>query len=497
MNRSVSLPSHGETSPVDASDAFGMAFVAGVADAFRRERGLYLTPAPIARFMASTLSPRKGRVRLLDPAAGVGILACAAVERLVVSGSESIELVAYEIDEDTCDALRATLGGLVAWAADRGVRLDVDVRRRDFVLAEAAALKGRVGDGYDVAIANPPYFKVGKGDPRAVAASELVHGQPNIYGLFMGVVAALLRPGGETCMIVPRSFASGLYFRALRERLFGMVRPTRLHSFVSRESAFGRDDVLQENVIVTAVRDDGWDGGDALVGSSAGIHDLASSRPAAHALDGLVDRHGGWNLSFPGPRTAACVGEWPDRLASLGLHVATGPVVTFRAKERLRSETSPGTVPLLWMNHVEPMRISWPASGRKPEHLVAAGPGNLVKPAGNYVVVRRFSPKEQARRIVAAPLVARDLASTGYAFENHLNYVARIGGTLSDEEAVGLAAVLNSSRLDAWFRARGGNTQVSATEMRAMPLPAWEAIRAVGRAAPRSLDDIDGLVDAL
>lgn len=496
-------------SPVVASDTLGMAFVAGVADDARRERGLYLTPAPVARFMAGTISPRNGRVRVLDPAAGAGVLSCAVVERLVESGARHVDLVAYEIDEATADVLTGVLESLADWARGRGVDLSVDVRRRDFVLAHAEALRndadlfGASPQGeFDVVIANPPYFKIGKSDPRARYAKTVVHGQPNIYGLFMAVGAAMLRPGGEISVIVPRSFASGSYFQALRERFFGMIRPTRTHVFSSREDAFGRDEVLQENVILTGVREDGWEGGDVLVGESSGIHDIGAC-PRRHALAGVLEPASeGRCLRFPSANgvDGGGIAGWGESLETLGLRVATGPVVAFRAKHLLSEVEVDGSVPLIWMNHVNPMRVTWPLGGRKPDNLIGGQEARgLVVGAGNYVLVRRFSPKEQARRIVAAPLFERDVAGDGYAFENHLNYLFRARGSLTPDEAFGLAAVLNSRRLDAWFRSLGGNTQVSATEMRAMPLPTWQAIREMGRTGrdTASMAELDALVDRL
>src|SRR5277367_3586652 len=86
----------------------------------------------------------------------------------------------------------------------------------------------------------------------------VVHGQPNIYALFMAVTASLLRNGGEFLFITPRSFASGPYFRLFREKFFAAVRPVGVHVFGSRREAFGRDEVLQESIILKGVRDDGW-----------------------------------------------------------------------------------------------------------------------------------------------------------------------------------------------------------------------------------------------
>ena len=81
---------------------------------------------------------------------------------------------------------------------------------------------------------------------------------------------------------------------------------------------------------------------------------------------------------------------------------------------------------------------------------------------------------------MAAPLVRGCLNADMVGLENHLNYIRGVSRELDGELAYGLAALLNSTCLDRYFRVSNGNTQVSATELRAMPLPAEEDIRAIG-----------------
>jgi adenine-specific DNA-methyltransferase len=240
-----------------------------------------LTHQAVADFMAGMIEPRPTALRLLDPAAGAGILLCAAVEHLVSHPDrpKSIELVACEIDTDLCTLLRMVLDYTIDWAAERGVSVTATIRQQDFILANAYALNEARQDQFDAVIANPPYFKIGKDDPRALAAHSIVYGQPNIYSLFMAVGASLLRPGGDFVFITPRSFALGLYFRLFREQFFRILRPTYAHVFGSRREAFSRDSVLQENLILHAVRDDRWMARPGqypfTLSSSAGVSDLA------------------------------------------------------------------------------------------------------------------------------------------------------------------------------------------------------------------------------
>lgn len=65
--------------------------------------------------------------------------------------------------------------------------------------------------------------------------------------------------------------------------------------------------------------------------------------------------------------------------------------------------------------------------------------------------------------------------------ENHLNYLYRPGSILSYEEAIGIAAFLNSTLVDRYFRITNGNTQVNATELRKLPLPPLDQLTHIGQ----------------
>ncbi len=515
------LPRSGER-PVAYADRVGEWYVSRKSTRHRKDHGLYLTPVPVADFMAARIPSSAERVRVLDPAAGAGVLCCSAIESLVSRDPvpEHIEVVAFEIDKDLIEPLQAVLTYLVNWVRrSRDLKVDVRVEAADFVLANAESL-GAANDlfttgprdpDFDVVISNPPYFKIGKGDPRALAASSVVHGQPNIYALFMAVSAMLLRDGGSFVFIVPRSFASGPYFRRFRSVFFDQIRPAEIHLFESRRAAFRRDDVLQESVIFTGLREPNWHCSDTAfsiaVSASAGVDDLghADQRtvPAAGILD--VTSSGRVLRLSPDERVdeiITLVDSWPNTLQSLGLNISTGRVVPFRAESLIRkSGAVPAThVPLLWMNHVRAMRTTWPLNRHKPEYIAQSGAGSLLLPNRNYVLLRRFSAKEEPRRLTAAPYLADDLTTPAVGFENHLNYIHRPGGALSADETWGLAALFNSELLDTYFRAMSGNTQVSATEIRAMPLPPRETIRALGKQArhlPNRTNGLEELVTTL
>jgi len=180
--------------------------------------------------------------------------------------------------------------------------------------------------------------------------------------------------------------------------------------------------------------------------------------------------------------------QWDATLSTYGLKVSTGPVVAFRSKKHIRKAASTNSVPLLWMQHVKSMCVTWPLEGmRKPQYIVNnRGSRYLLVPNRNYVLLRRFSAKEEARRLVAAPYERTLIDADLIGLENHLNYIYRVDGELTSDEAWGLAVLLNSRLLDLYFRTINGNTQVSATELRRLPLPDLKVIKRLGRIAHRS-----------
>lgn len=505
-SRAVPRPCKGKR-PTAYADRIGEWYAASKSNRHRKEHGLYLTPIPAADFMARRIKTRGRKFRILDPAAGTGVLCCAAVEELVSRNLKphAVELVAHEVDDGLIAPLRTVLDYVADWCCARGVALTVRVEAADFILAHAAALQSRAGtpsfrteaENFDIVISNPPYFKIGKADPRAVAASAVVHGQPNIYALFMAVGTALLRADGDFVFITPRNFASGPYFRRFRTVFFDMIQPTEIHVFGSRREAFIRDEVLQENVILAGIRGNrrspAIDGSPLVISLSSGVGDIAEAVhrevPASRVLEpeNKVLR---LPVRDEDDEALALVGSWPSSLCDLGLNVSTGPVVPFRAAELIgrEGEAPSSHAPLLWMNHVRALRTTWPLNRRKPEHIRRSGAGQLLLPNRNYVLLRRFSTKEEPRRLTAAPWLASEFAVPEIGIENHLNYIHRRGGTLSEDEAWGLAALYNSRLLDTWFRAVNGNTQVSATELRAMPHPTHGTIVALGRYVKRLAD---------
>jgi adenine-specific DNA-methyltransferase len=169
--------------------------------------------------------------------------------------------------------------------------------------------------------------------------------------------------------------------------------------------------------------------------------------------------------------------------AETGLRISTGPVVMFRATEFLvRDPRAAGSAPLLLPHNIKPFATTWPlGKNGKPEAIkLSSESSRLLLPTGNYVLLKRFSAKEEKRRLVAGCLLRDKYDGSHVGIENYVNYIYHGDRQLSEDEVYGIAAVFNSMLFDRYFRTISGNTQVNATEIRTMKFPDLSILARIG-----------------
>jgi adenine-specific DNA-methyltransferase len=463
----------------------------------RKEKGQFFTPPEVAAFMAElSLNEGESPTRILDPGAGIGMLSCAVCERLAQNATTTeIHLDLYEDDRALIRYLEESVQYLASWLAEHGITLESRIIEEDFVLAANRLGSTKSPDRYDLVISNPPYLKIAGDDPRSLSVDEAVYGQPNLYALFMMTGMKALKDSGTMVFITPRSYTTGKYFEAFRRVFFARMTPAWVHVFDSRKDVFSSQSVLQENIILKATK--AASGTQVAISTSKNSDDLHHPRVNRISLrHALVRRNKDVILRLPLNRAdmsvLRVVDAWKETLSDYGLQISTGPVVPFRSREFIASSERQGATdmaPLLWMRNVRSMTVSWPCKNggaRDADYQFITDcektrQRRLLLQNGNMVLLRRFSTKDDQRRLVAAPLLKEELPFAWIGIENHLNYIFRPDVPLSADEAFGLAGILNSTLLDRYFRICNGNTQVGAAEIRAIPLPSIEAIAELGR----------------
>jgi hypothetical protein len=462
--------------------------------------GQFMTGAKVARFMASLFEDRPLHTcRLLDPGAGMGALSCAFLDRWI-NGElhfDSVDLHAYELDSKLLELLSETLNG---YHPRRELHLNIVAG--DFIAQTTTLFGGDHQRGFTHAILNPPYKKISSDSHHRLMLRRTGIETVNLYSAFLALAISLVVPDGQIVAIVPRSFCNGPYYRPFREFMLGRVSIARVHLFESRAKAFEDDDVLQENVILHLVKNS--TAGEVLVSTSTddNFHDL---QVHSHPMDRIVFPQDPEKFihipTSPGQSEIELSAAVRYSLDDIGLSVSTGPVVDFRLREHLRAMPEAGAVPLLYPGHFTELEPEWPKPGFKKANAIMrnAETEKWLYPLGHYCVARRFTSKEEKRRIVARVVSPDSFGdATMLGFENHLNVFHQKRGGIPERLARGLAAFLNMAAVDDQFRRFNGHTQVNATDLRMMKYPSRETLLALGGWAMEEADrshgpDIAGL----
>lgn len=453
--------------------------------------GQFFTPASTAQFMAGLFtSTVSEECRLLDAGAGIGSLSNAFLERCATGALPLIRvnLSVFEMDTSLHDELTDSLAACVHRTGDQ-VALHFDLFGGDFIEAAVNRIQFRQDVDFTHAILNPPYKKISSDSRHRSLLRAVGIETVNLYSAFVALAIEMMADGGQIVAIIPRSFCNGPYYRPFRELLLQKCSIEQMHLFDSRNTAFKDDGVLQENVIIKLRR--GASQGDVVITTSTDDQ-FADIESRTYAFDQIVSSTDAERfIHIPTSAqsgTGSTCAPLTRSLEDIGVAVSTGPIVDFRMREHLHEMPEVGDVPLLYPGHFSGGKIEWPKPEFKKSNAIAhnAETAKWLFPNGYYCVVRRFSSKEERRRIVANVVNPKAFpGSDALGFENHLNVFHDKKTGLSPALAHGLSAFLNTTMVDEAFRRFSGHTQVNATDLRTMKYPSRDALIALGKWAMR------------
>lgn len=489
---------------LDRLDLYRLQVVKQLDPARRSSLGQFLTPGSVARLMASMLTLEgKNEVNLLDPGAGIGALFAASIDALCRRQNRPtrIMVTAYEIEPVFLEYLDQTVQRCRDLCERFGVEFHAQVFNTDFIASAASILERDLSSSplpnYTHAILNPPYHKIRSDSIVRKTLRTCGVETGNLYTAFLSLASMLLGKDGQIVSITPRSFCNGPYFRPFREQFLSAMQIERVHLFDSRQEAFRTDDILQENIVMSA-RKSTSTLQKVMVSSSFGPGDEIRAKEVDR-FDIVSPDDQDLVIHVPTAQLQTQITTLDRRLSSslesLGLEVSTGRVVDFRSRAFINQDMPVGAAPLIYPTHFHRGYVRWPAKmSRKPNSIVVAHQTcDLLLPSENYVLVKRFSSKEERRRIMAVVYDSSRSDARYVAFENHLNYFHKDNHGLDLAVAKGLAAFLNSTFVDTFFRRFSGHTQVNAADLRKLPYPDLGKLETLGRAIGREFPDQEEL----
>lgn len=465
-------------------------FIQNISKEKRKSIGQFFTPTSIARFMAKLAELKTESVKILDAGAGSGILTAALCQKCIEAKIvKDVYVDLYENNPDVFPILEQSMKAISSFMDQNGIGFKYRIINKNFIVDNSDfwhGIEARAEESlYDIVITNPPYKKIRKNDIESISMSDIVYGQPNIYFLFLAMSAKLLKENGQLISINPRSFTSGAYFKEFRKWFLNNVLITNIHLFDSREKVFKTEKILQETVIFKAIKthqthenlmittsqDESFKNINCLTVSASTIIDYTSDN--FYIL--IPTTYGDLQI-------LELVRNWKYTLPDLHYRISTGKVVDFRATGFLSTDVSEDSVPLYWPCNFFDNKTTHPIDNKKCPQFILNTPKSksLLINNDNYIFVKRFTAKEEARRIQCALCQKSDIKYKYIGVENHLNYITKINGTSSLDELYGLCTILNSTYMDKYYRILNGSTQVNATEMNSIPFPSLEIIRQIG-----------------
>lgn len=450
----------------------------------QKKIGQFTTPMPVAEYMAERLVDNSDMIanqiiKVLDPGAGTGILGLVVVEKLFSKYPNcKIELVVYENEPVALRVLKSNLALTKSWSVDMGLEFSYVIREHNYILEEGIREDSAFSFeyNYDLVIANPPYQKLSKDSLEADAMSFVVHGSPNMYGFFWAKAAIELRTNAISVFIVPRSWTSGAYFARLRTFMFSQGSIIELHAFASRNNVFGNAKVLQELVIVVfqKKRVDS-----VKIWSHDDIMSLEQSEPIIVPRS-LVVVGGEQRVYLITNAYQLSLANWavnlPSTFLESGLKMKTGLTVCFRNRDLIENEPSNENVLLFYADNFDNHKIKL---NRKSGQYLSKKRTGFLQDNVDYIFVKRFSTKEEPRRIQTAYYDSESFpAEKQISTDNKINFVvSKFGGDLLK----GAFLVLSSTMFDEYYRLLSGNTQVNSTEVNSMKFPDTSSLENLGR----------------
>jgi len=461
-------------------------FIESKPKAERKAFGQFFTSMETARFMAGLFDiPQQESLRVLDPGAGSGILSAALLEAIESTGkADEVFLTCHETNPDVLPLLEANVALMQQLSQ---IKLSVEIIRENYIMSQGAdfseSMMAAVNPPkYDLIIANPPYFKLAKDAPEACAMQVVCYGAPNIYFLFAAMSLFNLREDGEMVYIIPRSWTSGAYFARFRNYLLEYGKLIGIHIFASRTSVFDKEDVLQETMIVKVRK------------TNHAPPCVRVTSSADSSFREISELHVPYDLVVSGTEQFVYIPTSQDEIDVLekvhsfgqpmpahGLKMKTGLTVDFRNRELLRNGSGEHVVPLFYAQHLKNGRVVFPI-GKENEYISDEIPG-VIQRNRNYLFVKRFTSKEERRRLQCAVYLASHYPEySAISTQNKINFIDTLDRSEMSEELVyGLYTVLNSSLYDMYYRILNGSTQVNATEMNMIPVPGRSKMERLGR----------------
>ena len=454
--------------------------------------GRFFTKKDTARLMADMLriDSEKETYTILDPGAGTGILAAAAIEEVCKKCPKikQIFVTCYENDPTFVPMLEDNLERIRKKCRhDYGVKLFVTVYEENYITESknhyTVTFFDSVEDKYDIIICNPPQDLIEKTSDEAETSGGVTQVKINTAFLFARMAARHLDSDGHLVIVLPTTVASASQLKNYRMEMAEKLSLYGIHLFVGKQKNVKRAIPLKKNIILaytTAQRPEN-------IAITTSTDDGTPEKTVALPLlpySFVVDSADG-TLTLPksveDTKIVKYISGFPETLTTLGLKMSTGLVIDSRCENMLFSEANRGTVPLIRPNAIIGGAVRFPLPIKK--QFIAPTAPTLIQKNKNMIVIKRVPAKSDERFVNSAIYLAAQLPSYRFiSTHNKINFIDTKdkNAEMCARLTYGLFALLNSTIYDRYISIVSKSKQINSKEMRSLPLPPRNLIENMG-----------------
>lgn len=453
--------------------------------------GRLFTKKDTARLMASMLNldPTKTVYTVLDPGAGTGILAAAAIEEICkrYSACKQIFITCYENDPEFLPMLEDNLERVRKKCRhDYNVKLYVTIYKENYLTDSknhyTVSFFGDVcEDKYDIVICNPPTELIDKSSAEAEAVGGVTQLKISSAFLFAKLASRHLEENGQLVIVLPTLVASASQLTSFRRELSTSLSLEAIHLFVGKQKNTKRAIPLKKSVILAYGKCARPETITITTSTDNGANTVALP-PLDY--DFVVDKEDG-TLTLPksveDTKIVKYISSFPETLSSLGLKMSTGLIIDSRCEGLLFTEPIKGSVPLLRPSAMKNGQISFPQPVKR-QYIAPVNP-RLIQKNKNMVIVKRVPAKSDDRFVNSAIYMAAQLPAYRYiSTHNKINFIDSKdkNSEMCPRLAFGLFALLNSTIYDRYISIVSKSKQINSKEMRELPLPPRNIIENIG-----------------
>ena len=446
----------------------------------------FFTPYDTAYKMISTINFKVFKdydtLYILEPSAGCGILIASLTLYILENcqNTKKIHIDSYENDYEVFSILCDNLKLLKQFISENSdLIFSYNVINDNFIekIKNSWTEKSNFKQ-YDIIISNPPYKKINQTSDEAIIMENIVHGQPNIYTLFIAMSLKLLKPNGIYTVLSPRNYLSGEYSKKLRKFIFSNYSLTHIHSFDKR-SMFKS---VNQEVIISTFR------------NNSEIDDVIISfngyEPFLINFNNLIFDNN--SLSILVPKKLEDILFFSNiktldyTLEDLGLKISVGPIVQFRNESDIRQDIYDNNyAPLLISADIQNNNIIkyFERENKRKTHNKSISSNNkyLIKNS-NYLIIRKITAKDDVDLVVSCILNKNYFKHDYLGLDNNLLYIHNIDKSeMNLELCYGLYCFINSKQFKTLYFMINGTHTINVSDFNNIKFPSLSILTKIGK----------------